>query len=245
MVETMYWTTVTNLEDHAVRQLPFRRYLTEANEIRAKDTTLKLAGHEKENSPTMLRCPAVSSLMANTFVIRSIGDTGVFIKDTEDGWEGQGYGSSAWTMQRGPALTNTLTTWMPDEALLLFSENSLPIQFCAPFFNQTRHMQWGVVTPGQMDISKWLRPLQFEFTLWPNVREMHLAAGEPMAYVQCFSDEKVNLQHFSLNDDLQTIISELMDHTYSEPRKPLAHRYEFFESNGYRDRILDAIRSTI
>lgn len=245
MTKTMYWTTVTNLDDHVVRQLPFRRMLAEVNENRAKDSSLKLSGHPVEDSPTMIRCPAVSSLMANTFVLRSIGDTGVFIRDTEDGWEGQGYGSNAWTMQRGPALTDTLSVWMPEEALLLFSEDEMPIQFCAPFFNQTQHLQWGAVTPGQMDVSKWLRPIQFEFTLWPGSRQLHLKANEPIAYVQALSDERVNLQHYELSDGIFSVISDLMEFVYKNPRKPLDYRYEFFEKNGFRDRVLDAIRSTI
>lgn len=241
---TVYWTTVSNLDGQQPAPVSFRRLMAEASPHRATDTTLRLAGQPPEEFPTMLRCPAVTDLMTNTFQVRSPGSTGVRLTDTADGWDGESYGASKWTMKRGPALQDSLNVWMLNTAMLLFSPEPMTAQFCAPFFSQTRHMQWGVVTPGQMDISSWLRPLQFEFTLWPHVRELHLEADEPMAYVQFFSADKVVLKRFEATPEIAGIVDELMVSTYEEPRKQLDYRYDFFHRNGYAARVLEAVKAS-
>jgi hypothetical protein len=74
---------------------------------------------------------------------------------------------------------------------------------------------------------------------------MHLQTNEPMAYVQFFTDEKVGLQHFNGSDEIYGLIDELLHATYVDRKKPLADRYAFFKENGYKDRVLEAIKTSM
>ena len=51
---------------------------------------------------------------------------------------------------------------------IFFSEENVNLEILPPYLHKTELQNHGVISTGEFNISRWFRPINFEFLLWEN-----------------------------------------------------------------------------
>ena len=147
------------------------------------------------------------------------------------------------TMPHAPSLTNQLLVCYNLQHIF-FAEEPVLMRLTSPWFHKSPHMQYGSLIPGNYDIGRWFRPINFEYNLWDGGTKLEIEAGEPLAYIEFGTDRKIVLKRFEATEKLHTIGGEII-HARSKRWKTLASRYELFDRSPMRKIILKEITENL
>lgn len=205
----------------------------------------------KENKDDFFRCPAVSNKMKRTFVFRSVTDTHVkvFGKEHIEYWvaneDDQRRHQTVTEILHEPTMRNRWLVNYLHPIVFFTPEDSLIASMTPPYFEQTESQKYGAIVPGEFDIGKWFRPMNFEFQLWEGVDELRVASGDALGYVQFNTDKKVVLKKFNLNNQLNKITGSLIHVSPFRRFMRLSERYKMFEQSKLKHQILREIRQEL
>lgn len=212
--------------------------------------------NESRNKETLIhnifRCPVVSNLTKNVFVLENPLDISAVydrktnrfnLTNTQHPISPGFYLSFA--KQHEPSIDENLLFVYELQWIFFTEEPSLNMTLTSPYFSYAPHMQYGSIVPGSFDIGKWFRNLNLEFNIWNNKNELHVKEGEPLAYVHFDTDKTVELVRFNLNTQLKTYIDSIAKMSSYEPRVPLLGRYERFKRTRMKDLIMKEIKANI
>lgn len=198
----------------------------------------ELSLNKNRNNPddNLLRCPAVTDLGKNLFIIKSpINSSASFIiKDGNVSSEMEGK-DNKWVVNRPPSLNNNLLASF-SHPIVFFSEEDLDMMVSDPYFSNAQHKSWGSMVPGIYNCGSWFRPVHMEFNVWPGAKEVSLKEGEPIAYVKFFTEKNVVLKRFSMNKELESLANSCSSAGWWESKVPLSKRYSRFK-NSQRDKF--------
>ena len=206
---------------------------------------LTLNKNKSNPDDNLLRCPAVTDLGKNLFVIKNqIKTSASFI--IEDGKVSRKMDSrdSKWEVNRPPSLNNQLLASY-DYSLVFFAEEDVDMMVTAPYFSKTPHSSWGAIVPGIYNCGSWFRPVNMEFNVWPGIKEVSLESGEHMAYVKFLTDKNVVLKRFSLIGDLVNQAKACSSAGFWEPKIPLAKRYKRFRDSKRNAYVINKIKENL
>jgi len=232
----VYWTNVNGQE------LDLSLVYEDPNPL-IHELTLNRNNNNKDNN--LLRCPALTDLTKNLFVLKNpLKTSASFV--IEDGKVSKNMDSvgNRWSVNRPPSLNNQLLATY-DYSLIFFSETDLDVMVTAPYFSQTKHNSWGSVVPGIYNCGSWFRPINMEFNVWPGVTQVSLEEGEPMAYVKFFTEKNVVFKRFSMDEELMNQAKACSSAGFWEPRMPLLKRYERFKKSKRNKFVLDKINKRL
>ena len=190
-------------------------------------------------------CPASSNKMKRTFVFNNIVDTHAKFNDD---------GSIEYDRPDRYQMLNELIhqPTINDHrlinvqySLLVFCEESVVASMESPFFHKTKAFEYGAIVPGEFDIGKWYRPLNAEFQLWENVNELHLAANEPIFYLEFLTERKIVMKRYQVTKRLSTIASSLIHVNPLNRFASLTEKYEVFKQSRLRSQILKDIKNNL
>jgi len=128
---------------------------------------------------------------------------------------------------------------------IFFAEESVDMVTSAPYFNHAPHMQYGVMVPGKLDISKWFRVINIQFNLWQGVDEFIINKDEPLFYANFITNKKIELVRFEMNDYLIKHARMIASSGEWEPRVPLVERFNRFRLSKTKDLILKEIKKQV
>jgi hypothetical protein len=205
----------------------------------------------KDNRDDYLRCPAVSNRLKKTFVFRSVTNTNVRVIDqshvsyeiTSD--DDQRRHQTTVELLHKPTLNDHLLLNYSHPVIFFTDVESLTVSITAPFFQKTAHSQYGVIVPGEFDVAKWFRPMNFEFQLWEGVDELRVPVGDPLAYFECQTDAKVVLRKFYLTPHLNKLSSSLIHVQPHRRFAKLKEKYRLFEQAKLSKGILREIQANL
>jgi len=204
--------------------------LKELNKDRVKDL----------DNRAYMSCTAFQRLSKNTYVIENPIKSKYYFKGqiqpTKNSLSAQ--------VKREPQLMFQ-TLFEYNYPIIFFAEESLEIQFTAPYFLNAPHLQYGAVTPGQYNIGKWFRPIQMEFNLWKDVYEFKIEKDEPIAFVNFLTDKKINFKMFEMSDELAKIMNVCSTASVWENNIPLLDRYKRFHESKMLNKTLTKIKERI
>jgi len=189
-------------------------------------------------------CPAVANKMKNTFVFENIVDTHVTFENGNATYAEPERLQRIGHLLHEPTLDNNLLVNY-DYSLLFFSSESLIASQTSPYFHNVQSNKYGMLVPGEFDIGKWYRPLNAEFNLWDGVNELHVAANEPILYVQFHTDKRIRLHRYQVTKRLNTIATSLVHINPLKRFAKLTEKYELFNRSQLRSQILTEIRNNI
>jgi hypothetical protein len=192
---------------------------------------------------SFMACPASKQLTKNTFVIVNSVDSSYSLQENEVIPLTKTYISARY--EHNPALKNQKVLALSNYWLFFTEEDSLEINFTAPYFEHAPHLQYGAVVPGRYDIGKWYRNLIAEFNIWENVNEFHIGYEEPMAYITFNTNIPVKMVRYSMTEKLGNIATTLSNSGAWEPNKPLSWRYSRFKKSNMKSLILNEIKKNI
>jgi hypothetical protein len=207
----------------------------------------ELSINKNKNNPddNFLRCPAVTDLGKNLFVIKSpLNSSASFIiEDGKVSNEMEG-GNGKWVVNRPPSLSNQLLTSF-SHPIVFFAGEDLDVMVSDPYFSKTPHSSWGAIVPGTYNCGSWFRPIHMEFNVWPGITEVSLQEGEPMAYIKFFTEKNVILKRFTMTKELVDTAKTCSSAGWWEPRVPLAKRYARFKQSKRDKFVLNLIKNNL
>lgn len=197
-----------------------------------------LSLNKNRNNPddNFLRCPAVTDLAKNLFVLKSPMTTraSFVIEDGKVSGEMDSR-DKKWGVNRPPSLNNQLLATF-SHPIVFFAEEDIEVMVSDPYFSKAQHKSWGTIIPGIYNCGSWFRPIHMEFNVWSGIQEVSLEEGEHMAYVKFFTDKNVVLKRFTMTQELMSLAKSCSSAGWWEPRVPLMKRYSRFKRS-QRDRF--------
>jgi hypothetical protein len=192
-----------------------------------------------------LRCPAITDLAKNLFVIKSpINSSASFIIKNEKVSKQMNGGSGQWLVNRPPSLNNQLLACFSNQ-IIFFAEEPMDMMLSDPYFSNAHHKSWGSIVPGIYNCGSWFRPINLEFNVWSGITDVSLKENEPIAYIKFFTNKNVVFKRFTMTEDLLSTAKICSSAGWWEPKIPLIKRYSRFK-NSKRDKfIISKIKENI
>ena len=128
---------------------------------------------------------------------------------------------------------------------IFFSEEDVNITLTSPYFSESSHMRYGNVTPGSFNISKWFRPINFEFTLWPESDKIEFKKDEYIAYCHFDTKNDIEFVQFTMNDELKKIENVCGTSSAWAPQESLCTRYDRFDKSNLNNIVMREINKNI
>lgn len=206
---------------------------------------LSLNKNKSNPDDNLLRCPAVTDLAKNLFVVKSpLKTSASFVIEDGNVSSKMESKNGGWFVNRPPSLENQLLASY-DYSLIFFAEEEIEMMVSSPYFSQTPHRSWGAVVPGLFNIGSWFRPFNIEFNVWPGITEVSLEEDEPIAYIKFFTDKNVVFKRFSMTNELIEQAKSCSSAGFWEPKVPLLKRYKRFKQSKMNKFVLDKIKENV
>ena len=236
---TVYYASPDNLQETQDWSILYKEpkslnsYLTK---------NLKKDRDKDPSNRAYMSCTAYQSISNNTFVIENPIKSSYIFK--ENGIESNSKNSLSAIIKRQPQLNNQIL-FEYDYPIIFFADQSLEIQYTAPYYLQANHLKYGAVTPGQFDIGKWFRPIQTEINLWDGVKEFSIEKNEPLAFINFLTDKKIKFKMFHMSEDLAKIMNVCATGSVWEMNVPLVNRYARFLESKMISKTLTKIKENL
>lgn len=233
---TVYWANIP--DDDLDWAIIFEEPVPLINE-------LALNKNKNNLDNNLLRCPAVIDLIKNTFIIKNpLESYGSFI--IEDGMVSREMHSkdNKWVVNRPPSFNNQLLA-MYRHPIMFFCEEEIDIMMTEPYFSKAQHKSWGSIVPGMFNCGSWFRPIQIEFNIWENTKDLHLEQDEPLAYVKFMTNKKIVFKRFAMTDSLISQAKICSSAGRWEPKVPLVKRYKRFKNTKRNKFVIEEIKKNL
>ena len=203
-------------------------------------------------SDDYLRCPATSKFLKNTFVVRAPVDTHANLNfktsranHVIDSPADERTYKVKLNFTHQPTLINRNLIDYSHPILFFSEEESMIATLTSPYFEKVSSYDYGTIIPGQFDIGKWFRPMNFEFQLWEGVDSIKISAGEALGYINFQTDKKIILKRFNTTRDMDKLISSILDVSPFKKFARLSDRYKVFEQSQSKQKILKLIQKQL
>jgi hypothetical protein len=185
----------------------------------------------KNNGTSYFSCSAFKERSKNIFTLNTPIKSMVRL---ENGMIADGYGLQA-NITRSPQFEDKTSVTL-GLSYGFFCEEPLTMHLNPPFLHQNSYTQKTNLFAGGMDISKWFRPINIEFSTGMN-ETVEISSNTPLAYVEFITDKKVILKRFEINDKMRKMGSACALSVSVKRNVPLYERYKLFV-NSKQDKIL-------
>lgn len=207
----------------------------------------ELSLNKNRNNPdnNFLRCPAVTDIGKNLFVIKNpLPSSASFIIDNGQVSSTMSSTDGKWLVNRPPSLNNQLLASY-SHPIVFFAEEDIDVMVTDPYFSKAQHKSWGSIIPGIYNCGSWFRPVQMEFNVWAGITSVSLEEGEHLAYIKFFTEKNVVLKRFTMVEQLVEQAKTCSSAGFWESRVPLSKRYDRFKKSK-RDRyVLELINKNL
>lgn len=184
----------------------------------------------------VLLCPASNQLNKNTFVFKNPISTELEIQEGDIYYKSKNFYETSITDIQG-----LINYGLP---VIMFCENDLEVTMTSPYSSHCPHLQHASLIPGKFNISKWFRPINFEFRFHNN-KYFKIDKDEHMAYFVFNTDEEITLKRFEMNEKLLKIANTCSSSPVWEQFVPLYERYKRFTNSKTNKIVLNEIKKSI
>jgi hypothetical protein len=126
---------------------------------------------------------------------------------------------------------------------LFFSEDDIELELTPAYLHRSLSNDYGYVTAGSVNISKWFRAINATYQLWEGVNELKVKQGDPLMYVNFRTSNKVVLKQFEMTDRLRYMADATANFKSIFPMQPLESLYERFTRSNQHKLVLKEIRN--
>ena len=192
-------------------------------------------------SDNVFLCPSFSNLVKKILPITSPFDTKYIRKDKDIFPDSKHHLE---ILIRTSSFKDCIN-FVPLYQRIFFSEEDVNITLTSPYFSKSPHMKYGSITPGSFNISKWFRPINFEFTLWPDSDKIEFKKGEDIAYAHFDTENDIEFVQFTMNDELYNIQRACETSSAWASQEPLCTRYDRFNKSNLNKIVMREIKKNI
>jgi hypothetical protein len=208
----------------------------------------KVSDINKNNKKSMFACPSFTNLSKNTLLainplkshygFSNLDMDRVTINNKIDG-------GLLGEILHDRSANNRIVLQYALKYVFFTEEDSLKVTITSPYFNKSNHLKYGGLVPGEFDIGKWFRSLNFAYELWDGVDEFVIEKEEVAGYIQFHTDRKVVLKRFKINPELLSILYTTGTSSSWMPRVGLPERYDKFKKSRTKDIVLREIKNNL
>lgn len=129
---------------------------------------------------------------------------------------------------------------------IFFSEEPLTIKITAPYYPAISPVVGGLFAPGEYDISKWFRPIPFEYLIPKNAEKFSIEMDQPLFYLEAMTDRKVVFKRYKMTNQIKRLYTEAMQApNYHGKWKDLKSRYLISEKSSFPKIVLSEIKKNL
>lgn len=126
-----------------------------------------------------------------------------------------------------------------------FCEEPMLMKLTPPYLHNTSDRATTTIASGQFDISKWFRAINPSYIFWKGCNSIQLTKGEPIFYLEFFTDKKIILKQFEMNERLQYAALETAALSKVFPYEPLKMKYYRFIRGNRHKSVLKLIKENL
>jgi hypothetical protein len=198
-----------------------------------------LGSTPKEKDGSYLACTGLKTFYKNCYTFIHPVNSQITLTPGETEYDspsdGVSEGFPAWTFETQPIKGQYRVTF--DFGWTFFSEEPLQMLVTPPYMHNTSDKEGGFIAAGSYDISKWFRPINTTYVLWPKSKSIKITKGDPALYIHFLTDRPINLIQYEMTDEIYEIVCQTVALKKFMPMRPLNVLYEMF-TKGSRDKQL-------
>jgi hypothetical protein len=188
------------------------------------------------------RCPSFKMFLQNVLIVKNPIESSFIIENNQAIPTSKNYINAS--IIREPSINNNL---LLDYSIghYFFTEEDVEVFRTPPFFHRPKHYLYGALVPGQWNCGSWFRPIQTEFNLWDNVKEIHFEKDEVLSYLFFNTSKKINLKRFVMNEKIFSFGLSCSSSASWEKNVPLISRYKRFKQSKSDKILLSEIKKNL
>jgi len=231
---TVYWSC---LENEWVKA-------SQPENISKKFYEIGITSNDKNSPDAINYCPVFNSYLKNTYAIKSIYDYKFKIENnncfTED------YNQDFFNEHVNIRNIEKKFFSFYQRYIFFTEEDSLEMMaYQYPIFENNKITERCMLLPGQFDIGKYFRNLEFPFILKNDFNEFIVNENDVLYYLKFNTDKKINFKQFKMDSELLYMMqSNRQANLFSKSKKPISIDlwYKRFKGKKY---ILEKIKQNL
>jgi hypothetical protein len=225
---------------------------TEKEGMRAKDPTSIMKKyyetHKTDNNSEFLRqnsCPAFNSAIKNVYGLHSLYDYTVDLVTKTDAVSkdyDQKFFDSHFIVRDYEERFFSFV-----QGYVFFSDEPLTMRaYLSPFLENNEVSKRTYSIPGQFDIGRWIREIEFNFYLKPEYDKFIIKEDDIYTYLDFMTDKKVKLKRFYLDHKISDIITDFKNARFNKVQNSsLQYFYDMFENTKIKKILLEEIKKNL
>lgn len=199
----------------------------------------------KINKDSYISCSGMKNFFRNSFtLLHQVDSTIKFNIENNLIKLESGSGIPAWKSFETPAMDNRPRLTY-DFSWIFFCEEDMIMEQLPPFLHNTSDRQGGVISTGSFNIAKWFRPINPDYIVWENSKELSVKKGDPAFYIRFLTDKKVILKQFEFSKELYDISYQILQHKNYFAKEPLETLYSRFTRSNRHKKVIKLIKDNL
>jgi hypothetical protein len=194
----------------------------------------------KEKMTHVNFCPAFKNELQKTYSIKSLYDYEFFFNKEKS------YSTMfSQNFFDEHVITRSLNLKMfsfKNTFIFFTDQKSLKVSQHGPFMEENDISKKCIVTPGEFDIGKWYRSLDFAFYVKENFNSIELKEKDSLYYLRFHTDKKINFIQYKNNDVLRSYLHDVLASKNHSKYQNLNNYYNMFKN---KNKILNEIKKNI
>jgi len=189
---------------------------------------------ERNKEVAFLKCPAVTDLYKNTYVIRCPIDLYLHYEKDEynfpklvcDNHSQEFF--DKFIVQRNITENNKFNMVSLSFGYILYAKESLEVEVAYPCMSHhaSTTLKNISIVCGKYDIGKWVRPLEYAFEVHDISKPLIFKRGDPLYYLRFHTNKKINLIRSEVDEEVMDVMESCMLIKHYKKRNTLSENYD-------------------
>lgn len=131
---------------------------------------------------------------------------------------------------------------------MFFSEGDCEMQFTGPVLADNNFVRNCMIIPGQFNIGKWFRGIDFGFYVRDKNTTVSVKKGDTIANIRFLTDEKITFKKFFITPELNSLANLVVNYKHSQKfplNNYLKNMYNDFQMSKIKKQILKEINNNL
>lgn len=131
---------------------------------------------------------------------------------------------------------------------MFFAEGDCEMQLSGSTMADNEFTQNCIVLPGQYNVGKWFRGIDFGFFIKNKNVKVSIKKGDTIANLRFLTDEKITFKKFFITNECNNLANLVVNYKHSQKfplNKYLASMYNDFQSSKLRNQVLKEINANL
>lgn len=127
-----------------------------------------------------------------------------------------------------------------------FASEPVTVRVTAPYYPAVSPVPGALFSGGEFDIGSWYRPFNMDYHIPLEPGKFSIKEGDPLYYLEVFTDKKVEFKRYSMNMKLMHMLTESVEAPMRYGRNlSLKSRYDMARRSNLAGRVLKEIRANL